>query len=72
MVNLSTLLKITPHFVKPLLSTASDVKLSGKLYRTDLFCLVSLGKVMLIQVSVDGYTFLSVVLLRKCETLMPQ
>lgn len=57
MVNLSTLLKITQHFVKLLFTAASNVKLSGKLYKADLFCLVSLGKVMLIQVSVDGYIF---------------
>lgn len=72
MVNLSTLLKITPHFVKPLLSTAHMLSFPVNDTKQIFFCLVSLGKVMLIQVSVEGYTFLSVVLLHKFEALMPQ
>lgn len=65
MMNLSTLQKITQHFVKPVLSPASNLELSGKLNKADLFCLVSFAKVMLIQVSVDGPTFLLVVLIYK-------
>lgn len=44
MVNLSTLLKITQHFVKPILSTASNVKLLVSYTKQISFALFLLEK----------------------------